>query len=1224
MNRIVSKGSDYWNSKGVPKTADDGGRKKVKRVRKVTTVPSRDDLEGPKTSRGSGDGKREWEDDEDYLRFISVPPIEGESPVTTSGDPIHQQFLELFTDFQMNVAINEDTFRQFIYWANEADGVVLEDLLIATKAVYDRMEASLPCSKEAWNEFIEMANLVEVTNVSDSEVEYALEIFSKTYDLYMAELVRLDEERSNAERMSSQRISDEILAEDDGLLADAEEKAAEPEEEASLVELERWDKVVDDVRSKINSTKAEFDEIMEDLTPSKQERETAITRLQVMEKDVNRKRGRLERYQSGRISEAKAVEIQNLELEIIRIEDEHADWSSRLSIAQERIDQRIGLCAEKRSEFLHIKEEVGSLLDSLSQRDRAAVSDALSGELEDLDEIMEDVDTWLGELTSGTIEEGGDSAAIIDSVQLSPGDRTAKARTIAEEVVHRQVTEGEMSPEDPPVVFMDSEVRRMLAELPMERPPEEELLLKIDTLQQELINRENTIQGLEHSVERLMEDTEGSTTAVELERNKVRMELVKTQDELTEKQGLLEQYLDVIRNLESQMELKDRELRQTLALNKRKTDELRQKETALENLEKELLEKQEEFRSERQELQDREVRLNSQVSEREGLEREMAKKDLTLELRNEQMRKKMDRLTGRELELQRTSSQQKEMEEMLTLKERELQNLKTEVDVREDELRRREIAIEERNTEVKKLQSEVSKLEHRVRSRDETLRRREAHNEEEEERSRHLEASIAEREVQIHDREKEVALLEAKVEGAQISLDSQREQIDTGRRDATRDRQETERLRIAQEHRHEDLIRREDQLSVREDTMRERERALQIREERLELERGEMNTVRDELEGIEVKWSAKEKSLIEQLETFNNEKEELMEDWKAAKSRVRVLEREKAEMTARLIAAESSLMTKDGEILTIAKELEQKRGRTDETMVELEAGVKTSMSRIMEDVNRQREELKALDARAIKVEVRERELIEMEEILNNERERVRQLLFEQERGRTDMQEALDQIASRSSELEGMEASVRERGSSIGAREEDLARREDAVRQREREMERLTTAEDAEARAEDREEELMNLQKGLEDRTASLEQREEELERARARTWEQENELERQKGDLMLARENLLKAGNELEEIRSPDLAPTKVQETEGVHRAPSGLAMRAAEFAALSKEEEAEEAKKAAAMGETEPTGRKPLARLRCKVCSTVIPIYTNDRPLEIECPGCGKGGILK
>jgi len=1221
----VSKGSDYWNSQGELKTADDGGKKKVKRVRKVTTVPSRDDQEGPKTSRGSEDDERKWEDDEDYLRFISVPPIEGESPVATSGDSIHQQTLELFTDFQMNVAINEDTFRQFIYWADEADGVVLEDLLVATKAVYDRMGASLPCSKGAWDEFIEMADLVEVTNVSDSEVEYALEIFSKTYDLYMAELVRLDEERSKAERMSSQRISDEILAEDDGFLAaDEDGEVGEPEEEVSLAELERWDKVVDDVRSKINSTKAEFDEVMEELGPYKQEREMAISRLQVMDKDVNRKKGRLDRYQSGRISEAKAVEIQNLEREIIRIEDEQADWSSRLSIAQERIDQRIGICAEKRSEFLHIQGEVASLLDSLSSRDRAAVSDALSGELEDLDEIMEDVDTWLGELTSGVLDEGGDSDAIIDSVRPSLEDRTAKAQTIADEVVHRQVDDAEISPEDPPVVFMDSEVRRMLAELPIERPPEEELLLRIDSLHQELINRENTIQELEHSIEQLMEDKEGSTTAVELERNKVRMELVKTQDELTEKQGLLEQYLDVIRNLESQMELKDRDLRGTLALNKRKTDELRQKEFALENIEKELLEKQEEFRQERQELQDRETRLNSQVSEREGLEREMAKKDLTLELRNEQIRKKMDRLTGRELELQRITSQQKEMEEMLTLKERELQNLKTEVDVREDELRRREIAIEERNTEVKKLQSEVSKLEHRVRSRDETLRRREAHNEEEEEKSRHLEASIAEREVQIHDREKEVALKEAKVEGAQISLDAQREQIDSGRRDTTRERQETERLRIAQEHRHEDLMRREDQLSVREDTMRERERALQIHEERLDLERGDVNKVRDELETFELKWSAKEKNLIEQLETFNNDKEELMEDWKAAKSRVRELEREKAEMTARLISAESSLMTKDGEILSLAKEMEQKQGRGDDSMVELEAGVKTSMSRIMEDVKRQRDELKALDARSAKVEVRERELIEMEEILNNERERVRQLLSEQEKGRSDIQEALDQIASRAAELEETEVSVRDRGSTIVTREEDLSIREDAVRQREREMERLTTAEDAEARAEDREEELMGLQKGLEDRTTSLEQREEELEKALARIQEQENEFERQKAELMLARENLLKAGNELEEIQPPTSSSTVAQETEGVHRARGGLAMRAAEFAALSKEEEAEEVKKAAAKGETDPGGKKALARLRCKVCSTVIPIYTNDRPLEIECPGCGKGGILK
>ncbi len=75
-------------------------------MRKVTTVPSRDDPEGPETHRSSGDGERNWEDDEDYLRFISVPPIEEKSPATTTGDSIHQQILELFTDFQINVAIN--------------------------------------------------------------------------------------------------------------------------------------------------------------------------------------------------------------------------------------------------------------------------------------------------------------------------------------------------------------------------------------------------------------------------------------------------------------------------------------------------------------------------------------------------------------------------------------------------------------------------------------------------------------------------------------------------------------------------------------------------------------------------------------------------------------------------------------------------------------------------------------------------------------------------------------------------------------------------------------------------------------------------------------------------------------------------------------------------------------------------------------------------------------
>lgn len=1221
---MASKGSIDQGPTGVFETAEEDDRKKV-RVRKVASVPSREDRDGPQDSRGYED-RRGLEDDEDYLRFISVPPMEGETPSTGPVDPIHQQALELFTDFQMNVAINEDTFRQFVYWADESDGIFLEDLLTATKTVYSIMEAPLPCSKEAWNEFIEMANLVEVSTVADSELDYALEIFSKSYDLYMAELQRLEEERSHAERLSSQRISDEILAEDEGLLAAAEEVESEVvEEEIPLAELERWDKVVDDVRSQINSTKAEFDELIEELTPYKRERETAMARLSVLEKDSNRKKGRLKRYQSGRISEAKAEEIVNIERDLSQVEDEQADWSSRLSIAQERIDQRIGICAEKRGEFLHIREEVDSLLGSLSRRDRVAVSDALSGELVDLDEIIEDVNNWLGELTSLDDAEGADSTAIIDSRPPVGEEALEKARAIASEVVSHPPTEGEASPGEPPVVFMDAEVRRMLAELPMERPPEEELLLRIDSLQQELINRENTILELEHSIERLMESREGTTTAVELERNKIRLELNKVQDELMEKQGLLEQYLDVIRNLETKMEIKDKELRETLALNKRKTDELRQKESALEYLEKELIEKQEEFRQERQELQDREARLNAQVSERHGQEREMAKKDLTLELRNEQIRKKMDRLTGRELDLHRVTSQQKETEEMLTLKERELQNLKTEVDVREEEMRRREQGMDERTTEVKKLQSEVSKLEHRVRSRDETLRRREAHVEEEEERNRHLEASITQREVQIHDREEEVALQEAKVESSLATIGSQREQAETARRSVSQERQELERLRIAQEHRHEELIRREDQLSVREDTMRERERALQMREERIELERGELKQVREEFDGIEVKWSAKEKNLLEQLETFNSEKEELMADWKAARSRIRELERGKADLTARLITAESSLMNKDGEIVSIAKELEASRGRDKESVVELDKGVKTSLSRIMEDIERQRTELKTLDARSTKVEARERELIEMEEILNNERERVRELLAEQEKGRTDLQEALNQMANKNSHIDETESLIKEREAALVKREKGLADREDAVRQREREMERLTTAEDAEARAEDREEELMSLQQGLEDRTSGLEQREEDLERSQARLAEQEAEMERQKGELMLARENLLKAGSDLEEIPPPQL-PVTTPGTEAYQRAPAGLASRAAEFAALSKEEE-EEVRKAEAAAKkdgTEADVRKPLARLKCKVCNTIIPIYTNERPLEIECPGCGKGGILK
>ncbi|NIP36894.1 MAG: hypothetical protein GWN18_18175, partial [Thermoplasmata archaeon] len=126
----------------------------------------------------------------------------------------------------------------------------------------------------------------------------------------------------------------------------------------------------------------------EELSQPKEEREQALSRLRVLDKDAKRRKARLERYQRGRISDAKAEEISNLERELVAIEDEMEDWNSRLSIAQERIDQNIGLCAQKRGEFMHIKEEVNSLLNSLPAKERATVTEALAGEMGDLDEIL--------------------------------------------------------------------------------------------------------------------------------------------------------------------------------------------------------------------------------------------------------------------------------------------------------------------------------------------------------------------------------------------------------------------------------------------------------------------------------------------------------------------------------------------------------------------------------------------------------------------------------------------------------------------------------------------------------------------------------------------------------------------------------------------------------------------------------------------------------------------
>jgi|GEM_PF-6071995 len=38
----------------------------------------------------------------------------------------------------------------------------------------------------------------------------------------------------------------------------------------------------------------------------------------------------------------------------------------------------------------------------------------------------------------------------------------------------------------------------------------------------------------------------------------------------------------------------------------------------------------------------------------------------------------------------------------------------------------------------------------------------------------------------------------------------------------------------------------------------------------------------------------------------------------------------------------------------------------------------------------------------------------------------------------------------------------------------------------------------------------------------------------------------------------------------------------------------------------------------------KPVGKVRCSQCKTVIPLYSTKRPLEIKCTNCGKVGILR
>jgi chromosome segregation ATPase len=1200
---------------GVEQTARNEKPQRVRRVRRIAAIKR----PTPKAKKSKKEPVEEapkelpeWKEEPELgeedastgYKFVKVPPLEGPEAEDTALLSLRQQVEELYNDFAQTVVLSDDSFSMFMMWASEAEGVNFQDLLIATRSIFDIMERPLPGDSAMWSEFKETAQLVEITRVSDSELEYALEVFSKVFDLYKDELRRLEEERSEAERLASQRISEEILAEDENLLGSAPEEPSEAQPVTeTVVDRDRWDKIEDDTRSKINSTKAEFDELVEELTPFKAERDAAISRLRVLEKEANRKKARLEWFQRGRISEAKAEEISNLEKELEVIEGQSSEWGARLAAAQQRLDVSMDQFQAKRAEFDHIKSEVESLVASLPSEDSQAMRSALSDELMDLGNIVSDVDEWIGDL----VTEG----------EAEPSPEDLMEGTVTIEGVPVAPSSSEEGPvEEPPVVFMDSEVRAMLEELPMDRTPEEELTVRLDRLQLELINRENTIMELEHTIERLMEDKEGSTTAVELERNKVRLELAKTQEELTETHQLLEQYLQVIKDLEDQMERKDGELRETLALNRRKTEELRQKETALASLERELLEKQEEFKSERQELQDREARLNAQIEDRESQEREIAKKELTLELRNEQIRKKMDRLNARELEVQRMLSDHKETEEMLSLKERELQNLKAELDIREDEQRRRETAIEDRSTEAKKLQSELSKLEHRLKTRDEQVRRREATQGESDQRIKHLETTLADREIQLQASEEGLSLRESELEASQESLEEQRDKLDSLRRQVTEERQDMERLRLKQERRHEELLRHEDQLATREKTLQERDRGAQLKEERLGLERKDIDQLKGQAEALQKKWEAKEATLLTQLQTYNTEKEQLIKDWKASKKRLRQLEREKNTIAARLLAVETAVMEKDEELLNMANELEEARGGTiDDAVMELDDGTKASLKRIMEDLERNRALLKDFEERTAELDKRESELVDMEDVLNLEREKVRELLAQQERGETELREALEEIENKAKAIETSEQDLAERERAERELESQLMEREATLRAREADLERLTTSEAAKARAEEREEEMVGLQRDFEERVRALERREEELEDKRAALERSEGEIERQKAELFQARENLLKAQGELEEIPAPATPPAPPE------RAKGGLAEKAAEMAAKTQDVFVPGPPPAPTVEVTE--ARKPLARLRCRMCGTVIPIFTEDRPLKVVCPKCGKAGEI-
>jgi ABC-type cobalt transport system substrate-binding protein len=42
------------------------------------------------------------------------------------------------------------------------------------------------------------------------------------------------------------------------------------------------------------------------------------------------------------------------------------------------------------------------------------------------------------------------------------------------------------------------------------------------------------------------------------------------------------------------------------------------------------------------------------------------------------------------------------------------------------------------------------------------------------------------------------------------------------------------------------------------------------------------------------------------------------------------------------------------------------------------------------------------------------------------------------------------------------------------------------------------------------------------------------------------------------------------------------------------------------------------------PQAREPVSKVRCPACKSIVPIFTTERPTPIECPVCGKKGMIR